>query len=166
MIPPLTTSATSYGPLNVIFSGSPGIGSSMRTVLPFSKCRSTVPLSYLPISCCVLDKCSWATCTASCNLRFVFATSVSTSYGTSNIAKGLHTVCPNTKSFGLTPILSCTIFLMAKTKKLSTSKSFSHQDAVKDLKLHPENIAKFQFPETPPRTLTPLNVNLEIAHTK
>ncbi len=35
----LTTSATSYGPLNVVFSGSPGIGSSMRTVLPFSKCR-------------------------------------------------------------------------------------------------------------------------------
>ncbi len=38
--------------------------------------------------------------------------------------------------------------------------------AVKDLKLHPENIAKFQFPETPPWTLTPLIINLEIANTK
>ncbi len=28
-----------------------------------------------------------------------------------------------------------------------------YQDAVKDLKLHPENIAIFQFPETPPWTL-------------
>ncbi len=37
---------------------------------------------------------------------------------------------------------------------------------VKDLKLHPENIAKFQFPETPPWTLTPVNINLELAHTK
>ncbi len=37
-----------------------------------------------------------------------------------------------------------------------------YQDAVKDLKLHPENIAKFHFPETPPWTLTPLNINLEI----
>ncbi len=41
-----------------------------------------------------------------------------------------------------------------------------YQDAVKDLKLHPENITKFQFPETPPWTLTPLNINLEIAHAK
>ena len=41
-----------------------------------------------------------------------------------------------------------------------------YQDAVKDLKLHPENVAKFQFPETPPWTLTPLNINLEIAHAK
>ncbi len=41
-----------------------------------------------------------------------------------------------------------------------------YRDAVKDLKLHPENIAKFQFPETPPWTLTPLNINLEIAHAK
>ncbi len=41
-----------------------------------------------------------------------------------------------------------------------------YQDAVKHLKLHPENIAKFQFPETPPWSLTPLNINLEIAHTK
>ena len=41
-----------------------------------------------------------------------------------------------------------------------------YQDAVTDLKLHPENMAKFQFPETPPWTLTPLNINLEIAHTK
>ncbi len=42
----------------------------------------------------------------------------------------------------------------------------SYQDAVKDLKLHPENIAKFQFPETPPWTLTPLTINVEIAHAK
>ncbi len=41
-----------------------------------------------------------------------------------------------------------------------------YQDAVKNLKLHPENLAKFQVPETPPWTLTPLNINLEIAHTK
>ncbi len=41
-----------------------------------------------------------------------------------------------------------------------------YQDAVKDLKLHPENIAKFQFPEIPPWTLTPLNINLEIVHAK
>ncbi len=30
-----------------------------------------------------------------------------------------------------------------------------YHDAVKDLKLHPENIAKFQFPETLPSTFTP-----------
>ncbi len=41
-----------------------------------------------------------------------------------------------------------------------------YQDAVKDLKLHPENIAKFQFSETPPWTLTPLDINLEIARAK
>ena len=41
-----------------------------------------------------------------------------------------------------------------------------YQDAGKDLQLHPENVAKFQFSETPPWTLTPLHINLEIAHTK
>ena len=44
--------------------------------------------------------------------------------------------------------------------------SIRYQDAVKDLKLHPENIAEFQFPETLPWTLTPLNINLEIFLTK
>ncbi len=34
------------------------------------------------------------------------------------------------------------------------------------LRLHPENIAKFQFPETPPWTSSPPNINLEIAHAK
>ncbi len=40
------------------------------------------------------------------------------------------------------------------------------QDLVKNLKLLPENIAKFLLPETPPWTLSPLNINLEIAHAK
>ncbi len=44
--------------------------------------------------------------------------------------------------------------------------SIRYQDAVKNLQLHPENISKFQFPDTPPWTLTPLNMNLEIAHTQ
>ncbi len=43
-----------------------------------------------------------------------------------------------------------TLFL-PETKPSSTSTfGIQYQDAVKDLKLHPENVAKFQFPETPP----------------
>ncbi len=50
--------------------------------------------------------------------------------------------------------------------KLHAHLAFDIRMLSKNLKLHPENIVGFQFPETPPWALTPVNINLDLSHTK